>query len=79
MFPADQPPLALGRLTAADVALLQLPRSLWGYNVQVTEEALQAIAQAITDRDVEIERLRTEVGQLRAPGPPMAGEYQGDD
>jgi hypothetical protein len=64
-FPADYPPLALEQVTAADVALLQPPRSLWGYNPQLTEEALQAIARAVSERDVEIERLRAEVASLR--------------
>lgn len=74
-FPADQPPLTLGRVTAAEVALLQPPRSLWGYNAQVTSEALQVIAHAVTERDAEIERLRSQLAQLRAASP-SEGEQQ---
>lgn len=77
-FPADYRPLVLGEVTAADVALLQPPRSLWGYHAQATDEALQAIAQAVTDRDVEIERLRTRLAQAQwRPG--IAEEREGDD
>ncbi|MGE5134799.1 MAG: hypothetical protein ACM32E_18075 [Gemmatimonadota bacterium] len=65
-FSADYAPLDLEHVTAADVALLQPPRWLWGYSAQVTEEALQVIAQAVSDRDVEIERLRQQVAELRA-------------
>lgn len=78
-FPADHAPLGLDEVTAADVALLQPPRSLWGYNMQATEEALQVIAQAVTERDVEIERLRSELAQLRAASAPVAGEGGSDD
>ncbi len=65
-FSADYAPLDLEHVTAADVALLQPPRWLWGYSPQVTEEALQVIAQAVSDRDVEIGRLRQQVAELRA-------------
>ena len=71
-FPADYAPLDLERVTAADVALLQPPRWLWGYSAQVTEEALQVIAKAVSDRDVEIERLRQQLAELRAGGRPPA-------
>ena len=64
-FPADQAPFPLGQLTAADIALLQPPRSIWGYNPQVTEAALQAVARVVTERDLEIERLRHELARLR--------------
>jgi hypothetical protein len=77
-FPADHAPLALGRIGAAEVALLQLPRSLWGYNAQLTEEALQAIAAAVSERDAEIERLRGQLAQWRQEAP-AAGERQPSD
>jgi hypothetical protein len=77
-FPADYRPLPLGEVTAADVALLQPPRSLWGYNAQATEEALQVIAQAVTDRDVEIERLRARLAKTQWR-PAIAEEREGDD
>ena len=70
---ADHAPFVLGRVTAADVALLSPPRSLWGYNAQITEEALQAIAEAVTERDVEIERLRAQLAHLAGDGPSAGG------
>jgi len=53
-------------VTAADVAMLRPPSALWGYNVQVTDEALSRIAQVITERDVEIAVLRQQLAELRA-------------
>jgi hypothetical protein len=52
-------------VSAADV-LLRPPSALWGYNVQVTDEALNRIAQAITERDVEIAVLRQQLAELRS-------------
>jgi hypothetical protein len=51
---ADHAPLDLGPISATDVALLRPPTALWGYNMQVTDEALDRIAQAVRDRDVTI-------------------------
>ena len=51
---ADHAPLDLGPVSATDVALLRPPTALWGYNMQVTDEALEKIAQAVRDRDVTI-------------------------
>jgi hypothetical protein len=51
---ADHAPLDLGPVSATDIALLRPPTALWGYNMQVTDEALEKIAQAIRDRDVTI-------------------------
>jgi hypothetical protein len=53
-------------VNAADVVLLRPPSALWGYNVQVTDEALNRIAQAITERDVEIAVLRQQLAELRS-------------
>ena len=53
-------------VNAADVALLRPPSALWGYNVQVTDEALNRIAQVITERDVEIAVLRQQLAELRS-------------
>ena len=53
-------------VTAADVAMLRPPSALWGYNVQVTDEALNQIAQVITERDVEIAVLRQQLAELRS-------------
>lgn len=53
-------------LTAADVAMLRPPSAFWGYNVQVTDEALSQAAQAITEREVEIAVLRQQLADLRS-------------
>jgi hypothetical protein len=53
-------------VNAADVGLLRPPSALWGYNVQVTDEALNRIAQVITERDVEIAVLRQQLAELRS-------------
>jgi hypothetical protein len=75
-FPSDYIPPTLGDLlTAADVAMLRPPSALWGYNTQVTDEALSRIAQIVTERDVEIAVLRQQLADLRSgPGgsPPAA-------
>ena len=52
--------------TAADVVLVRPPSALWGYNVQVTDEALSQMAQVITERDVEIAVLRQQLAELRS-------------
>ena len=69
-FPSDYIPPTLGDLlTAADVAMLRPPSALWGYNTQVTDEALSRIAQIVTERDVEIAVLRQQLADLRSgPG-----------
>ena len=70
-FPSDYVPPTLGDLlTAADVAMLRPPAALWGYNTQVTDEALSRIAQIVTERDVEIAVLRQQLSDLRTGGTP---------
>ena len=69
---ADHAPLDLGPVSAADVALLRPPTALWGYNMQVTDEALDRIAQAIRDRDLTIAHLQLRLAALEprsAPSP----------
>jgi hypothetical protein len=61
----DYPPIDLGPVTSADVALLRPPSAAWGYNMRVTDEALEVIAQAVTERDVQIAALEQEVSDLR--------------
>jgi hypothetical protein len=61
---ADHAPLDLGPVSAADVALLRPPTALWGYNMQVTDEALEQIAQAVRDRDVTITFLQQRLADL---------------
>jgi hypothetical protein len=66
-FPSDYVPPTLGDLlTATDVAMLRPPAALWGYNTQVTDEALTRIAQIVTERDVEIAVLRQQLAELRS-------------
>jgi len=68
--PADHAPLDLGPVSAADVALLHPPTALWGYNVQVTNEALDLVARAIRERDITIAYLQQQVADLAArPAP----------
>ena len=70
-FPSDYlPPTLDDLLTAADVAALRPPSGLWGYNIQVTDEALGRIAQVVTERDVEIAVLRQQLAELRARNGP---------
>ena len=52
-------------VTAADVAMLRPPSAVWGYNVQVTDDALTRIAQVVTERDVEIAVLRQQLAEAR--------------
>jgi hypothetical protein len=54
----DHAPLDLGPVSPSDVAMLRPPTALWGYNMQVTDEALDRIAQALRDRDVTIAYLQ---------------------
>ena len=61
---ADHAPLDLGPVSATDVALLRPPTALWGYNMQVTDEALEQIARAVRDRDVTIAFLQQRLADL---------------
>ncbi len=67
---ADHAPLDLGPVSATDVALLRPPTALWGYNMQVTDEALEQIAQAVRDRDVTIAFLQQRLADLTAQAAP---------
>jgi hypothetical protein len=75
----DYVPLDLGPVSATDVALLRPPTSLWGYNVQATDEAMEQIAESIRERDVRIvalEQLVTDLGREQeptTPGSPYVG------
>ena len=68
---ADHAPLDLGVISPTDVALLRPPTALWGYNMQVTDEALDRIARSVRDRDIEIAFLRRKLADL---GQPVIGE-----
>jgi hypothetical protein len=54
-------------ISATDVALLRPPTALWGYNMQVTDEALDRIARSVRDRDIEIAFLRRKLADLGQP------------
>ena len=74
-FQADYAPLKLDEVTATDVVLFRPPMALWGYSVQATDEALNRIAEALTERDIEITALRQQVADLEATSP--AGRRRG--
>ena len=65
----DYPPIDLGPVTAADVALLRPPSAAWGYNMRVTDEALETIARAVTERDIKIAALQQQLDDLRGEPP----------
>jgi hypothetical protein len=65
---ADYAPLDLGPVSAADVALLRPPTAMWGYNMQVTDEALDRIARAMRGRDVMIAYLQEQLASLDPSG-----------
>jgi hypothetical protein len=60
----DHAPLEMGPVSATDIVLLRPPTALWGYNMQVTDEALDRIATAIRDRDVLIVSLEQQIADL---------------
>ena len=65
---ADHAPLDLGPVSAADVALLRPPTAMWGYNMQVTDAALDQIARAVRDRDVTIAYLQDQLAGYERHG-----------
>ena len=66
--PADHAPLDLGPVSAADIALLRPPTAMWGYNMQVTDEALDQIARAMRERDVTISYLQEQLAGYERNG-----------
>lgn len=68
---ADSAPLDLGPVSATDVVLLRPPTALWGYNMQVTDEALEGIARAMRERDVRIAYLQQQLTDLTPETAPM--------
>jgi hypothetical protein len=69
--------LDLGPVSATDVALLRPPMTLWGYNMQATDEAMERIAASIKERDVRIVALEQLVTDLtREPAAsPLSSPY----
>jgi hypothetical protein len=73
---ADHAPLDLGPVSAADIALLRPPTAMWGYNMQVTDAALDQIARAMRERDVTIAYLQEQLaGYERNGSYPDYSEY----
>ena len=66
-FPNDYAPPEFGAMAATDVALLRPPTALWGYHMQATDEALNSIALALSDRDVRIASLERQLADARDP------------
>ena len=64
----DHAPVDLGPVSAADIALLRPPTAMWGYNMQVTDEALDNIARAMRGRDVTIAFLQEQLATLARNG-----------
>jgi hypothetical protein len=69
----DHAPLDLGPVSAPDVAMLRPPTAMWGYNMQVTDEALDRIARAMRERDVTIAYLQQQLANRVSadPGAPQ--------
>ncbi|GAB3658681.1 hypothetical protein GCM10027589_19340 [Actinocorallia lasiicapitis] len=64
----DHPPVGMPphrQLQGADVALLRLPKGLFGYNVAVTDDALARLSYALTERENRIADLERQLGELR--------------
>ena len=75
---SDFAELDLGPVSATDVALLRPPTALWGYSMQATDEAMDRIAEAISDRDVRIvalEQLVTDLSRERRPRSRSSAPY----
>ena len=76
-FGPDVTPNETDIATAADVALLRLPVApvvLGGYHRPSTDEVLNLVARAVTERDVEIAMLRRQIAHLQsAQDAPSAG------
>ncbi|HEX4063835.1 MAG TPA: hypothetical protein VHY58_22715 [Streptosporangiaceae bacterium] len=72
-FQADYAPLKLDEVSATDVALFRPPTALWGYSMQATDEALNRVAAAITERDIEISALQQQVADLESSASRRSG------
>lgn len=73
----DYPPLPIGAdgrpVTAQDVAYLRLPRTFWGYQPQVTDEALHRLTDALAERDAHVAALERQLHDLRRADDTAAG------
>ncbi|WP_433219262.1 hypothetical protein [Microtetraspora malaysiensis] len=66
VFPPDTPPLGIprGRLYAADLARLQLPIGLVGYQTDAVDATLQRVAASLGERDLHIAALEQRLAEL---------------
>ncbi|MEO5876793.1 MAG: hypothetical protein ABIQ26_17495 [Streptosporangiaceae bacterium] len=58
-LPVDRP------IQGTDAALLRLPKGLWGYNVPITDDALNRLAYSLTERDTRVSVLEQQLNELR--------------
>jgi hypothetical protein len=65
-YSPDVRPLDTDIATAADVALLRPSVALWGYDKRSTDQALNLVARAMTERDIEIATLRRQIADLQS-------------
>ena len=65
----DYPPLPLGAdghpITGREAARIRLPRTFWGYQPYVTDEALHRLAFALSERDARVAALEHQLHDLR--------------
>ena len=65
----DYAPLPAGAdgrtLTARDAARLRLPRTFWGYQPQLTDEALHRLAGALSEQEARVAVLEQQLRDLR--------------
>lgn len=76
-FGADVRPVDADIETAADVALLRPSAALWGYDKRSTDEALNAVAQSVTERDVQIAALLQQIADMRGGAAAGTAGYPG--
>jgi len=77
MFPRDLADISLRIRTPYDVATLELPLALLGYQERATSEALRFIAHLLAERDAEIERLRAQLARGTQPAQSQSGSPAG--
>lgn len=65
----DYPRLPLGAdgrpITGPDVALMRFPRTFWGYQPHVMDEALRSVTHALSERDHRVAVLEHQLYELR--------------
>ncbi|TMR07266.1 hypothetical protein ETD83_01335 [Actinomadura soli] len=65
----DYPRLPLGAdgrpITGPDVAHMRFPRTFWGYQPQVMDEALRRVSHALAERDARVAMLEQQLHDLR--------------